>query len=127
MLIKSLGAAIGLSALTLSASAAHAVSVTNISKSAHGAGTIVQRVHSLGKAEQSLYDLGYYDVRVERATLPYSFHACKRGMRYHIHIDYYGTLVQVDRIGSCGDYADSPNYSGRRSHYNGYRYRRDNY
>lgn len=127
MLIKSLGAAIGLSALTFSASAAHAVGVSDISKTLHRAGTIVQRVHSLGKAEQSLYGLGYYDVRVERATLPYSFSACKRGKRYHIHIDYYGTLVQVDRIGSCEDYADAPNYYGRRSHYDRYRYRPDDY
>ena len=127
MLIKSLGAAIGLSALTLSASAAHAVGVTAISKGLHGAGTIVQRVHSLGEAEQSLYGLGYYDVQVERASLPYSFSACKRGSRYHIHIDDYGTLVQVDRVGSCDDYADAPSYYGRRSHYSRYRYRRDDY
>ncbi len=126
MLIKSFGAAIALSALTLSA-AAHAVGVTDMSKGLHGAGTIVQRVHSLGEAEQTLYGLGYYDVRVERASLPYSFNACKRGSRYHIHVDYYGTLVQVDRLGPCEDYADAPDDYGRRSHYDRYRYRRDDY
>lgn len=127
MWIKSLGPTGGLTMLFLGASAAHAVGVTNISIALHGAGTIVQHVHSLGEAEDSLYGLGYYDVRVERATVPYSFNACKRGIRYHIHIDYYGTLVQVDRLGSCGDYADRPNYYGRRSHYDRYRYRRDDY
>src|SRR4051794_19775959 len=52
--------------------------------------------HSLYEAKDTLASLGYYEVQVERASLPYSFSACKRGVRYHIHVDYYGTLVQVD-------------------------------
>ena len=91
------------------------------------AGTVVQRVHSLYEAEETLYRRGYYDVRVERASLPYSFNACKRGIRYHIHVDYYGDLVQVDEIGSCRRDFDGPTYSGRRPYYDRYRYngRRD--
>lgn len=77
-----IAAAIGLATLAFSASAAKA--------------------HSLGEAEETLYGLGYHDVRVERATLPYSFNACKRGVRYHIHMNWYGDLVQVDEVGSCG-------------------------
>ena len=53
---------------------------------------MVQRVHSLDEAEDTLHRRGYYDVRVERASLPYSFNACKRGVRYHIHVNYYGLL-----------------------------------
>lgn len=78
-----IGTAVGLATLAFSASAAKA--------------------HSLGEAEDTLYGLGYYEVRIERATLPYSFNACKRGVRYHIHINWYGDLVQVDEVGSCGD------------------------
>jgi hypothetical protein len=76
----------------------------------------------LYEAKDTLYGLGYYDVRVERASLPYSFNACKRGVRFHIHVNWYGDLVQVDEIGPCGDggyrgYDDRP--------YRSYRYGRD--
>ena len=51
---------------------------------------LVQRVHSVYEAEETLERRGYYDVRLERASLPYSFNACKRGVRYHIHVNWYG-------------------------------------
>jgi hypothetical protein len=69
-------------------------------------GTLLHKVHSLHEAKHSLRDLGYYDIEVERASLPYSFRACKRGVRYHIHVNYYGDLVQVDELGRCHDYGD---------------------
>ena len=83
--------------------------------------TVLLRVHSVYEAEDSLHRRGYYDVRLERASLPYSFNACKRGVRYHIHVNYYGGLVQVDPMGPCAgnDYG----YYGRRSYYDRYRYR----
>jgi hypothetical protein len=77
-------------------------------------GAIVQRVHSLDEAEYTLHRRGYYDVRVERASLPYSFNACKRGVRYHIHVNYYGDLVQVDEIGPCRRSHDEGAYYDRR-------------
>jgi hypothetical protein len=83
-------------------------------------GTIIQKVHSLYAAKQTLYGLGYYDVRVERASLPYSFTACKRGARYHIHVDYYGDLVEVDEVGACREYDnghDDYEYRNRRYRY----------
>jgi hypothetical protein len=76
-----------------------------------GLGTSTAYAHSLYEAKDTLYGLGYYDVHVERASLPYSFNACKRGVRYHIHMDWYGTLVQVDELGACGD--DDRYYRGR--------------
>lgn len=83
--------------------------------------TSVAQAHSLYEAEETLYGLGYYDVRIERASLPYSFNACKRGLRYHIHVDWYGDLVQVDELGPCGGYAYQPRYDddeGPRYHTN---------
>ena len=54
-------------------------------------------------------------------SLPYSFNACKRGVRYHIHVNWYGDLVQVDGA--------RPLHYGYRSYndgpYRSYRYRRD--
>lgn len=62
---------------------------------------LVQPAHSLGQAEAKLYRRGYYDVQIERESLPYSFSACKRGVRYHIHIDDYGDFVDVNERGPC--------------------------
>jgi len=87
--------------------------------------TVVLRVHSVYEAEETLQRRGYYDVHLERASEPYSFNACKRGVRYHIHVNYYGDLVQVDPIGPCGD--NGYGYYGRRPYddrsYGRYRYR----
>jgi hypothetical protein len=81
------------------------------------------------EAEESLLRRGYYDVRLERASLPYSFNGCKRGVRYHIHVDYYGDLVQVDPIGACD--GNGYGYNGRRRYYedeyNGGYYNRNRY
>ena len=89
---------------------------------------MLQRVHSLDEAEETLYRRGFYDVRVERASLPYSFNACKRGVRYHIHVNYYGDLVQVDEVGPCRRSYDEGAYYGRRPYYDRYRdYRRRDY
>ena len=104
---------------------------TSLPKRGGNSTTLVLRAHSVYEAEDSLHRRGYYDVRLERASLPYSFNACKRGVRYHIHVNYYGDLVQVDPIGRCGD--DDDGYYGRRryydngnygSYYDRYRYRR---
>ena len=83
-------------------------------------GALVHKVHSLHEAKHSLRDLGYYDIEVERASLPYSFRACKRGVRYHIHVNYYGDLVQVDELGRCRGYDDDE--YGYRSRYPRYGY-----
>ena len=85
-------------------------------------GTLLHKVHSLHEAKHSLRDLGYYDIEVERASLPYSFRACKRGVRYHIHVNYYGDLVQVDELGRCGGYDDDDDDYRPRSRYPRYGY-----
>ena len=85
--------------------------------------TLLHKVHSLGQAKHTLRDLGYYNIEVERASLPYSFRACKRGLRYHIHVNYYGDLAQVDELGRCREFGEDDDYSYRgRSRYRGYDY-----
>jgi hypothetical protein len=85
-------------------------------------GTLIHKVHSLHQAKHTLRDLGYYDIEVERASLPYSFRACKRGVRFHIHVNYYGDLVQVDELGRCREYGDEDYSYRRRSRHQGYDY-----
>lgn len=101
---KSIGAAVGVATLALGTSGAHA--------------------HTLYEAKAKLYDLGYYSIRTERARRPYSFNACKRDVRYHIHINWYGDLVQVDAVGPCDDDGYRARYYDGRSSYDGYRIRR---
>ena len=104
-------------ALALCASAASATGLS-VPNPAESSGKIVSVVHSVDEAENSLHRRGYYEVQLERSSLPYSFNACKRGTRYHIHVNYYGDLVQVDPIGRCGPngygyYDRRPSYDGR--------------
>ena len=112
-------AALGLSLLGAPAANAADIRAAIFTDQSH---TLLHKVHSLHQAEHKLHRLGYYDIAVERASLPYSFHACKRGVRYHIHVDYYGDLVQVDELGRCREFNDD-DYSYRRPpHYRGYDY-----
>jgi len=95
--------------------------------------------HSVYEAEQTLYQRGFSDVRLERASLPYSFNACRGGTRYHIHVDYYGNLEEVDPIGPCysygngyrngygSRYGNGYEYEDRRGYYGGNRYRGPDY
>ena len=135
MTISPLTIASGLALLLASVSSVQAAGAGGTAKGIASTqqNSIVVRVHSFYEAKHKLRDLGYYAIQTERSTPPYSFVACKRGQRYHIHIDYYGDLVQVDEAGACHDYRaryyePRPQYEGR-SRYNGYsrynRYRRD--
>jgi hypothetical protein len=90
-----------------------------------GRHSLVIGVHSVYEARNSLYGRGYYDVHTERASLPYSFNACRRGVRFHIHVGYNGEIVERDAIGPCReagyeryDFRPRPRFSHR------YRYQR---
>jgi hypothetical protein len=135
MTIRPLIMASGLAVLLATTSSAFAAGPAGIAKgiAATQPDSLVERVHSFYEAKHKLRDLGYYAIQTERSYPPYSFVACKRGQRYHIHIDYYGDLTQVDEAGACHDYRaryyePRPQYEGR-YRYNRYsrynRYRED--
>ena len=88
-------------------------------------GSSLASAHSGYEARDKLSALGYYDIRTERiSSLPYSFTGCKRGTRYHIHVDYYGELTQVDEVGGCQRYErEESRYEHPRIYhrYDGYR------
>lgn len=92
-------------------------------------GSSLASAHSGYEARDKLSALGYHDIRTERiSTPPYSFTGCKHGTRYHIHVDYYGELTDVDEVGRCGGYErDQSRYEEPRRYrrYNNYnRYNR---
>ncbi len=123
-------------ALTVAgASASQAASFSPLSKGIAGTATnsLIVRVHSADAARDTLARRGFYDIRDERTdSLPYSFIACKRGARYHIHVSWYGELEQVDEVGQCYDRDQQSEYRRpHRSHYYGgqgsRRWSRDSY
>lgn len=75
---RTLATALGLFVIGISGASAASLSAFALQGPAS---TVVHKVHSLRKAEHTLRDLGYYDIQVERSGLPYSFNACKRGVR----------------------------------------------
>ena len=110
-------------ALTLFCSAYANAGGIAVPKALNQVSGTVHPVHSMYDAKDTLYRRGYYDVQLERSSLPYSFNACKRGVRYHIHVDYYGDLVEVEAMGRCHEDAYAPRYESRGRYYGRYRYR----
>ena len=120
MLLKSTFVMASCLAILLAATtASHAANLAAPAKSiaSTDAGPLITKVHSLGEAEETLSSRGFYDIRVERATLPYSFNACKHGARYHIHVNYYGQIEQVDETGQCGGYSNNDDGDYRPRHH----------
>ena len=130
---SSLTIATGLGMILALSSTSNAASFSAPAKSVAGAdaSSLITKVHSLDEAQDTLSNRGFYDIRVERATVPYSFNACKRGTRYHIHVNYYGQLEQVDEVGQCGGTSNLDDEDYRpRHHYrnpNSNRYWRSGY
>lgn len=80
----------------------------------------IQPVHDrsgVDHAYRKLRKHGFYEIALERSSIPYSFSACKRGKRYHIHIDYNGELEELNSLGACHQYSngydDQPRYYSR--------------
>lgn len=78
----------------------------------------VHRTNGVDHAYRKLEKHGFYEITVERASAPYSFNACKRGKRYHVHIGYDGELEELNSLGACHQYAydgydERPRYYSR--------------
>lgn len=116
---KTQGAASAFVLALTSAGVAHAADLDYDNLKYYEGQARVYKAHSVDDAYGKLHRHGYNDIRVQRASEPYSFIACKRGQRYHIHLNYYGDFEQVDQVGYCGDrYA-----RGYRKDDDGYDYR----
>ena len=72
--------------------------------------------HTPQKVRYMLQERGYYKINFTDRILPvFQLDACRRGKRFHLHVNFYGDVTRRDRIGWC----DSRRQS-RRS-YRGYR------
>jgi hypothetical protein len=69
--------------------------------------------HSPQDVVHILRERGYSNINFLDATPPnYMANACREGVRYHFHVNYYGDVTQRRPIGQCG-YA---RYDERRSY-----------
>ena len=58
--------------------------------------------HTPHKVRHMLQDRGYYRIQFTDRVLPtFQVNACRRGMRFHLHVNYYGEVTRYDRIGWC--------------------------
>ena len=59
--------------------------------------------HSADEVLEILENHGYSRIEFVDATPPnYMANACKNGVRYHFHVNYYGNVTERREIGSCG-------------------------
>jgi hypothetical protein len=59
--------------------------------------------HSASAVQDKLERRGYSRIEFTDATPPnYMANACRDGVRYHFHVNYYGDVTERREIGSCG-------------------------
>ena len=62
----------------------------------------VANAHSPHDVVHLLQDDGYSQIEFVDPNPPnYMANACKDGVRYHFHVDYYGQVTERSEIGSC--------------------------
>jgi hypothetical protein len=70
--------------------------------------------HSADQVEQILENHGYSRIDFVDATPPnYMANACKNGVRYHFHVNYYGEVTERREVGSCGYRAEHAGHNDR--------------
>ena len=59
--------------------------------------------HSASAVQDKLERHGYSRIEFTDARPPnYMANACRDGVRYHFHVNYYGDVTERREIGSCG-------------------------
>lgn len=65
--------------------------------------------HNTEEVRRSLREQGYDQLEFSRTKPPFKLDACRGGERFHLHVDYYGKIIEETSIGSCdGDAAVPP-------------------
>jgi hypothetical protein len=63
--------------------------------------------HSPHDVVHILRDHGYTEIEFVDPSPPnYMANACRDGIRYHFHVDYYGEVTERREIGYCGGIRD---------------------
>jgi hypothetical protein len=85
--------------------------------------------HDADQVRYELHQRGYYNVRFLVPEPPFQVNACRDGVRFHLHVDYYGRVTERVGVGPCDPVARGPyddDYASRRRYrnYGDYGYRR---
>jgi hypothetical protein len=65
--------------------------------------------HDIDEVRGELRKQGFDQLDFQRAKPPFKLDACRGGERFHLHVDYYGKIIEQTSIGSCGkDAATQP-------------------
>lgn len=64
--------------------------------------------HNTEEVRRALREQGYDQLEFSRTKPPFKLDACRDGERFHLHVDYYGKVVEQTSIGSCGEDAAGP-------------------
>lgn len=77
--------------------------------------------HTPQNVAHILRDHGYTKIEFVETNPPtYMANACKNGVRYHFHVNFYGVVTQRREIGYCGRGYDDNRRSQWRRNYDQY-------
>ena len=57
--------------------------------------------HEAPQVRYELREQGYSQIQFLVAEAPFQVNACRGGLRYHLHIDWYGHVTERTPIGEC--------------------------
>jgi hypothetical protein len=62
--------------------------------------------HDIDEVRSELRKQGFDQLEFSRTKPPFRLDACRGGERFHLHVDYYGKIIEQTSVGSCGE--DTP-------------------
>ena len=89
-----------------------------------GLATSPASAHDTDQLRHELHERGYTNIRLLVPEPPFQVNACRDGVRFHLHVDYYGRITERVGLGPCHTWSRGPydgDYASRR------RYRDDGY
>jgi len=64
--------------------------------------------HDIGEVRDALTQQGFDQLEFSRTKPPFKLDACRGGERFHLHVDFYGKILEQTPFGSCGNDAAGP-------------------
>lgn len=59
--------------------------------------------HDIDEVRDALRQQGFDQLEFQRTKPPFKLDACRGGERFHLHVDFYGKIIEQTSIGSCGE------------------------
>lgn len=59
--------------------------------------------HDVDEVREALRNQGFDQLEFQRSKPPFKLDACRGGERFHLHVDFYGKIIEQTSIGTCGE------------------------